>query len=175
MNNFALEIWDNDCPKCIFYTVRWNDAVANETDKFFNKYYAIEKHRQSVQLLLSFIIDSIGGDHGAIDSLFNRFENEVSGLPNKGKSRVGEITFHFPNFPLRLYALRVGHENDMVILFGGGVKSAGTNQESSELHIKWVEACRFARAIDLALQNGEITVGKNRTLLYYNGDKEIFL
>jgi hypothetical protein len=101
--------------------------------------------------------------------------NEVSGLPNKGKSRVGEITFYFPNFPLRLYALRVGHKNDIVILFGGGVKSAGTNQESSELHIKWVEACRFARTIDLALQNGEITASKKRTLLYYNGDKEIYL
>ena len=34
-------------------------------------------------MLLSFVLDSIGEDHGAVDELFNRFENEVVGLPNK--------------------------------------------------------------------------------------------
>lgn len=175
MNNFALEIWDNECTKCTFYTVRWIDAVTNETDKFFNKYYAIEKYKQPTQILLSFIVDSIGNDYGATDQLFNRFENEVSGLPNKGKTRIDELTFHFPNFPLRLYALRIGEDNDIVIIFNGGVKSAETNQESKELHIKWTEACRFAKVINLAMQSGEITINKNRTLLYYNGDIEIHL
>jgi hypothetical protein len=41
--------------------------------------------------LLSFVLDSIGEDHGAVNALFNRFENEVVGLPNKGKVTVGEI------------------------------------------------------------------------------------
>ena len=90
MNIFALELWDDECSKCTFYTVRWEDTDESETDKFFNKYDAIPGLKASTQQLLSFILDSIGEDHGAIDALFNRFENEVTGLPNKGKT-VGEI------------------------------------------------------------------------------------
>lgn len=72
-------------------------------------------------MLLSFLLDSIGKDHGAIDVLFNRFENEVTGLPDKGKVTIGEIVFLFPNFPLRLYALRLNNRPDLVVLFNGGV------------------------------------------------------
>lgn len=130
MNTFTLELWDDEAIKCTFYTVRWDEAEENETDKFFNKYYSIAETKQSAQELLSFVLDSIGEDHGAIDVLFNRFENEVVGLPNKGKIVVGEIVFLYPNFPLRLYALRVNNRSDLVVLFNGGVKSAQTNQIS---------------------------------------------
>src|SRR6202000_34844 len=99
--------WDDEAKKCTFYTVRWEDALQNETDKFFNKYDSINEFKKPVQQLLSFVLDSIGDDHGAVDLLFNRFENEVVGLPNKGKVNVGGIVFLYPNFPLRLYALRV--------------------------------------------------------------------
>lgn len=64
----------------------------------FIKYYALPIYKQATQQLLSFILDSIGDEHGAINSLFNRFENEVIGLPNKGKSNIGEIVFFYPNF-----------------------------------------------------------------------------
>ena len=119
MNVFALEIWDDEASKCTFYTVRWEDARENETDKFFNKYDAKAELKNSTQQLLSFVLDSIGEDHGAIDSLFNRFENEVVGLPNKGKANVGGIVFLYPNFPLRLYALRINNRSDIVVLFNG--------------------------------------------------------
>jgi hypothetical protein len=88
VNTFALEVWDDEAQKCTFYTVRWEDAVQNETDKFFNKYDSIPEFKTSTQELLSFVLDSIGEDHGAVDALFNRFENEVVGLPkilNGGK------------------------------------------------------------------------------------------
>jgi len=119
VNIFALEIWDDEASKCTFYTVRWEDARENETDKFFNKYDAKAELKNSTQQLLSFVLDSIGEDHGAIDSLFNRFENEVVGLPNKGKANVGGIVFLYPNFPLRLYALRINNRSDIVVLFNG--------------------------------------------------------
>lgn len=94
MNTFGLEIWDDEASKCTFYTVRWEDATESETDKFFNKYDTVAELKQYTQELLSFVLDSIGEDHGAIDPLFNRFENEVVGLPNKGKVTVGEIFFY---------------------------------------------------------------------------------
>ena len=78
MNNFVLEVWDDEASKCTFYTVRWENARQNETDKFFNKYDGVPEFKRPVQQLLSFILDSIGEDHGAIDALFNRFEMDRS-------------------------------------------------------------------------------------------------
>ena len=176
MNNFVLEVWDDEASKCTFYTVRWENARQNETDKFFKKYDGVPEFKRPVQQLLSFILDSIGEDHGAIDALFNRFENEVTGLPSKGKINVGGIVFLYPNFPLRLYALRVNNRPDLVILFNGGAKSAQTNQGSRDLNIKWIEACQFAKRIEEAIREKEIIVDhKNRKLLSVYGNEEILL
>jgi hypothetical protein len=176
VNNFVLEKWDDEGRKCIFYTVRWEDSKENETDKFFDKYYSIIEYKQSVQELLSFVLDSIDDDYGAIDILFNRFENNVVGLPNRGRVEVGEVCFLYPNFPLRLYALRVNNRSDLVVLFNGGVKSAQTNQNSKELNLKWLEACQFAKRIDEAIREEEIIIDtKNRLVLSAYGDDEILL
>ena len=176
MNIFALEVWNDEASKCTFYTVRWEDTEKNETDKFFNKYDAITDLKVSNRRLLSFILDSIGEDHGAVDVLFNRFENEVIGLPNKGKAMVSGIAFLYPNFPLRLYALRVNNRKDLVVLFNGGLKSAQTNQESKDLNLKWIEACRFARRIEEALRDNEIIVDvQKRKFLSADGDEDIYL
>lgn len=155
MNIFVLEIWDDEASKCGFYTVRWEDSEQNETDKFFNKYDAIPEFKKATQELLGFVLDGIGEDHGAIDILFNRFENEVVGLPNKGKVNLGGIVFFYPNFPLRLYALRIRNRPDLVVLFNGGIKSSQTNQASKDLNLKWIEACQFAKRIEEALRNKE--------------------
>lgn len=176
VNTFGVELWDDESEKCTFYTVRWEDAKENETDKFFNKHYSIPALKQATQELLSFVLDSIGEIYGAIAPFFNRYENEVVGLPNKGKVTVGEIVFLFPNFPLRLYAIRIYNSTDLVVLFGGGIKSAQTNQASKELNLKWLEACQFAKRIENAIRNGEIIVdNKNRKILSAAGDEEIFL
>ncbi|MES2331297.1 MAG: hypothetical protein V4539_16965 [Bacteroidota bacterium] len=176
MNIFALEIWDDEGARCTFYTVRKGESTETETDKFFNRYYSIEQWKPAVQQLMSFVLDSIGEDHGAIEPLFNRHENEVTGLPNHGRVSLGEIVFLFPNFPLRLYALRVNNRKDIVVLFNGGLKTAQTNQGSRDLHLKWIEACGFARRIDEALRHKEIIIDhKRRELLTDTGDKEIIL
>jgi hypothetical protein len=176
VNIFALEVWDDEGRKCSFYTVRWEDSDKNETDRFFDKYDAIPELKIATQQLLSFVLDSVGDDHGAIDALFNRSENEVTGLPNTGRVTVKQIHFAYPNFPLRLYALRINNRNDVVILFNGGIKSAWTNQESKDIHLKWVEACQFAKRIEDTLKDGEIRIDENkRKFISANGDNEIFL
>lgn len=176
MNTFALEVWDNEGKKCMFYTVHWEDVKENETDKFFNKYNAIPELKLATQQLLSFVLDSLGDDHGAIDALFNRPENEVIGLPNTGKVTIRQIMFAYPNFPLRLYALRIHNRTDIVVLFNGGVKSAWTNQDSKDLHLKWVEACQFAKRIEDALKNGELIIDENkRKIVSADNDEDIFL
>ncbi|HRD40176.1 MAG TPA: hypothetical protein PLC65_16235, partial [Bacteroidia bacterium] len=128
MNIFALEIWDNEASLCTFYTVRKDGAKYNETDKFFLKYDADPKFTKDIEELNFFILDSIGEQHGALDLFFNRHENEVKGLPPKGKIVLDELTYLFPEFPLRLYALKLTEE--IVILFNGGVKDDANNQHS---------------------------------------------
>jgi len=99
---------------------------------------------------------------------FDRFENEVMGLPNKGNVKVGGIGFLYPNFPLRLYALRVNNRPDLVVLSNGGVKSAQTNQGSGNLILKWREACQFAKRIEEALRNKKIIVDYKKIKFFNN-------
>ncbi|MBK8111366.1 MAG: hypothetical protein IPK46_14090 [Saprospiraceae bacterium] len=66
-----------------------------------------------------------------------------------------------------MYALRIN--DHIVILFGGGVKDGTTNQTSS-LHLQWVEACRMAKKIEEELKsNGIIIDEKNRKLTDADG------
>ncbi len=162
MNTFVLDIFDDELPACAFYTVRWDDQSINETNRFFEKFNSDLKYTVYIQQLAIFLFESIGTDHGARDELFNRFENEVMGLPVQGKVKIETVFYHYPEFPLRLYALRLSEQ--LVILFNGGVKDGPTNQTSS-LHMKWREACAFARRIIEAIQNEEIIIDhENRTI-----------
>jgi hypothetical protein len=170
---FALEIWDNEGEACTFYTVRTDESDDCETDMFFEKYDKLPAYKEANRELLSFIIDAIGNDHGAIDELFNRYENQVTGLPVQGKAKINEITYHYPDFPLRLYALKI--TGNLVVLFNGGVKDGPTNQSSS-LNMQWVAACKYADRILEALKDGSVVVDeKRRLLLNYDGSDEIIL
>ncbi len=170
---FVLEVWDDEGARCTFYTVKYEYADTNETDLFFNKYDAMSEYKEAGQILLSFILNAIGEDHGAIDDFFNRSENEVKGLPVQGKVVIEEITYHYPEFPLRIYALKI--TNNIVILFNGGVKDGPTNQTSS-LNMEWRAACEFAKRIEEALRDGSIIVDEtNRKLTNYDGSDEIIL
>lgn len=173
MNTFELEIWDDEGEKVTFYTVRWQDSPISETDKFFEKFK--KSHLQEVQLLLVLLWDSIGSDHGAIDVFF-RHEDRVTGLPPKGKVTIDEIVFHYPRFPLRLYALRINDRDDLVVLFNGGMKSADTNQDSPDLNLKFIEAKAFGKRIEEALYDKTIIIDEaSRTLRSFDGSDVIVL
>lgn len=173
MNIFELNIWDDERQLCTFYTVQNDGEDNNETDNFLIKYNAEPEFEKDLQSLLAFIRFTIGDDHGAIEELFNRHENEVTGLPTQGRINLGELTYHYPDFPLRIYALKITEE--IVVLFNGGIKDGPTNQTSS-LNIKWMEACGYARRIIEAIRDGEVIVdNKNRVLKNHSGESEIIL
>ena len=100
-NGIDSKIWDDEGAKCTFYTVKQHDSDVSETDIFFERYDAKPEYRDANRDLLSFVVYAIGEEHGAIDELFNRYENEVTGLPVQGKRTVESITYHYPDFPLR--------------------------------------------------------------------------
>lgn len=173
MNTFELRVWDNEAALCTFYTVQQEGAFETETDKFFTKYETNEQFKDAASELLSFILLSIGDDHGAVDELFNRFENEVTGLPLQGKIQLAEFVYHYPDFPLRLYALKIN--DNIVVLFNGGIKDGATNQTSS-LYLQWIEACQFAKRIIEALNKKEILINnRKRILTNHQGEDEIIL
>ncbi|WP_420384721.1 hypothetical protein [Roseivirga sp.] len=174
MNTFVVQMWDDEGSMCNFYTVRWDDSDISETDKFYEKFIQDEKHTEALDQLTSLILNKIGNDYGAIDELFNRNENEVSALPPKGKIHFDELTLlYYPQFPLRLFALRITEE--IVVLFNGGIKDAATNQKSS-LSMQWREALLFAKKIIEGILDGTIIVNhKEAKLEYFNGSDEIIL
>jgi hypothetical protein len=173
VNTFELKIWDDEAALCSFYTVLKDESNETETDKFFLKYENDIQYEEAAKELLSFVLLSIGDDHGALDALFNRYENEVTGLPVQGKIKLGELVYHYPNFPLRLYALKI--TENIVVLFNGGIKDGPSNQTSS-LHMEWLEACQFARRILEAIYNTDILIDEeNRKLTDCNGEDEIIL
>jgi len=173
MNTFELEIWDDEGEKVTFYTVRWQNSVKSETDKFFERFE--KSHKEAAQQLLVLLFDTIATDHGALD-LFFRPEDNVLGLPPKGKVRIDEIALQFPNFPLRLYALRIDNRDDFVVLFNGGIKSSDTNQNSPDLNLKFIEAKTFGKRIEEALHDKSIFIDEaTRTLKSFDGSDTIVL
>lgn len=172
VNIFVLEVWDDEGAECTFYTVRYDTEETNETDDFFLRYEKMPEFEKANQELLTFILESIGNEYGALDQFFNRSENEVWGLPSKGKIKLEEI-FWFPDFPLRIYALKITDE--IVILFNGGIKDGNTNQNSS-LHLKWLEACEFAKRIIEAIKDKTIIIDTyRRKLKNFDDSDEIIL
>lgn len=172
MNSFELNIWDDEGERCTFYTVQWDGEDYSETDKFFLKFEQSE-HKEELQVLLRYLTESIGNKYGADKNFFNRNENQVFGLPHHGKFRIEDISLHFPNFPLRLYALRVS--NKIVILFNGAKKDAETNQTTTtNLNFIVNEANSFAKRIESALLDGDIYF-KGKYIYTFNHQTEIVL
>ncbi|MCU0434372.1 MAG: hypothetical protein MUC87_13030 [Bacteroidia bacterium] len=174
--NICLEIWDDESTFVTYYGVRKEGAELNETDRFLLKYEKDERYKEAVQQLVSLLLNDIGERFGAKRVFFNRDEEGAFGLPPRGKirvldeGRVGYVELHYPEFPLRLYAMQVAGREDLVVLFGGGAKTSQKNIDSKGLHVAMQEAKMFARKIDLAIRSGEIRInGRKRCL---EGDEE---
>jgi|SRR5690554_3440374 hypothetical protein len=150
MSNFVLEIFDDESPKCQFYTVRLDGDELSETDKFLDKFNRDEHLKPYVQQLVSFIFDTIGIRNGAINDFF-REERKAQALPPPVNVKVEEIDFGL-DFPLRLYCLRLS--DSCVILFNGGEKTS-QRAEDGKTSMAFYEANQYAEKI-LNLFNSKI-------------------
>lgn len=174
MNTFVLEIWNDEGNRWSFYTVRPDtDGAASETDRFFDTYSALQHPLQEKAMqLFRLITESIGNRYGATNDFFDRAENSAQALPPKPKQRVEEIKNLGINFPLRLYCYRITEQ--IVILFNGGIKDAGSVQECTNLRIKFYEAQTYIKRIEDALQSETIEFSiDDRHLLSFDGEEII--
>jgi hypothetical protein len=172
VNIFAIEPYDDEGSQCAFYTVRWDDAEKNETDRFFQKFENDERLQRSIQELAKFLTIVIAEEYGALDDFF-RFENKAQALPPAGDYQLGEVAFNFGDFPLRLYCLKI--TNHLVILFNGDEKTSQSAQDGKTSMV-FHDANAFAGKIIAALHDRTIIVDEDqRTLLNYKKQKEILL
>lgn len=175
MNRFELQIWDDECRRCSFYTVLKDGAQYSETDKFFLRFEDEENefHEES-NIILRLIQRSIGEKYGAVIDFFDRHKNLAQSLPPKPKRSIRDIEEIGIHFPLRLYCLRISEK--LVILFNGGIKTSRTDQESSDLNLKFNEAQVFAKRIFEAIDSGVLVITSNgRHIEDFNGLDEIIL
>jgi hypothetical protein len=93
MSNFVVELWDDEGRGCTFYTVRWDGAETNETDKLFSKHEnrSSELHRSANELLV-LILEVIGDKYGATDDFFDRTENNAQALPPRPNVTLPKFT-----------------------------------------------------------------------------------
>lgn len=136
-----------------FYTIRYDDIDDSLTDTFFLQYKDDERYAEYV-FELSNIIENIG-NHGDIDGgkIF-RSENKARALPPKREAKTGYLHLRSEP-PLRLFCYCVSDE--IIILFGGGVKSAMPVQDCPTLRMPFQEAQKLSQAIADAIKDGSIT------------------
>ena len=172
MNTFVLETFDDQGKACTFYTVRWEDALYSETDKFFMNYENHSTLQRPLQELAIFISKKMGDEMGALEDFF-RFENSAHALPPSGTYRVEDVYINYGNFPLRLYCLRISAH--LVVLFNGGEKTARTAQ-AGKTSLAFQEANNFAKRILEALSNKDIFItADQRSFIGYSGSGEIII
>jgi len=173
MNTFALEIWDDASTLVSFYTVRMERSEVSETDKFMRKFNDDERYRNALRELVSLLLKTMGEQQGAHPVFFSRGENRAVALP-PSKARIGEITFEYPEFPLRLFCYRIS--DALVILFNGGPKTAASAQQSEDLNMPFIQANEFVKRIEAAFRNEMIEVSRDeRSITDFQGNTEIYL
>ncbi len=158
MNNFALEIWDDEGTRCTFYTVKQDGLTDNETDRFFDRFTEDKEneHYDAALELYQLISDPIKNKYGATNDFVNRNEARAQALPPKPNDRLEEIAVLGNNFPLRLFCYRINEK--ILILFNGGIKSAATAQDSLDLKTKFNDAQAFVKRIEDHLKHGLIEI-----------------
>jgi len=161
VNSFIIETF-KEFSRVHFYTVRWDEQEESETDRFLARFLDDETYREELDELVT-LIEDIGENRGAVDFLFNRFENRATALPPNFPMEINGLEFSFPETRLRLYCLRLSET--VVILFNGGIKSAQTAQDSPDLSMKFHEAQQFVRKIEEALREEDLLLDAEKKIL----------
>lgn len=163
MANFALEIFDDESPKCMFYTVMVEGEELSETDLFFKRFFEDSQYKSEAMELATFLSSVIGTKRGALNDFF-REEDEAHALPPPLRTEIEEVDFG-RDFPLRLYCLRLSQS--CLILFNGGEKTSRSAQDG-DTSISFRQAKEFAKKILDAMHQKQIKLcSEKRTILDY--------
>lgn len=173
MKIFVLEIWEDTFSLVTYYTVRWDEAKESETEKFFRRFMSDMTHREHFNEIVALLKD-LGTRKGAKKRYFERYADEASELPPKQKIEVDGIEINYFENVLRLFCTRIN--DNVVVLFNGGVKSSQATQDSPDLASKLREAKYFAKKIWAEIHDDMIIVDEARQrLINHNGSEELII
>ncbi len=174
VKTFVLEIWEDTFRLVTYYTVRWDEAEVSETDKFFRRFMADTTHREHFNEIVALLKD-FGERKGARQRYFSRYADEASELPPKLKMEVNGIEIRYQDNQIRLFCTRIN--DNIVILFNGGIKSSQATQDSPDLVSNFRDAKFFAKKIWTQIQDKMIVVeeAQHRLANHDNSEEEIII
>jgi len=172
MSNFASIKYIKSYAKVTYYSVVINGEEEEKSlfELFVDRYTTEEKAK--LNHILSWIKE-IGDKYGAMDYLF-RDENNASALPPSGVDREPtyiEEDINAAN-PLRLYCHRLNEY--VVILFGGGVKTADAVQDCANIRIPFYLANKLTKLIDKNILEKEIEWDDERKDILYDEEYKLY-
>lgn len=172
MSNFASIKFIQEYNKVLYYSVVLNGDEDQQSvfEAFVHTYGGIE--RDKLNHILSWVRE-IGDVHGAQSHLF-RAENNAEALPPQGVKREPcyiENDIATAN-PLRLYCHRLNEH--IVILFGGGVKTADAVQNCTNVRMPFILANKLSIEIDKSIRAGEIKIEDDQMDILYDTEYRLY-
>lgn len=143
--------------KVNFYSVRVEGEELSLVERFMSTFGDDKTLRPQLRKIIG-VINLMGKDSGAKVSFF-RAEANTFALPQKSTRYEGPDG-SLSHVMLRLYCLRV--TDGIVILFGGHLKNARTNQECSNVLPHFNLAKKITRSFDDARLNKMIEISENQ-------------
>ncbi len=137
-----------------FYSIRLEDEVETEMEKFISKFRADPIFYQDYRVLAAWI-KRIGNEEGALPGLF-RDEDDAQALPPEFRAMEIRGMLDEVGYDLRLYCLRLS--NEVVILLNGGVKESQKTQDSPDLLPKFRLANRVSKAVTQKIIRRELMI-----------------
>jgi hypothetical protein len=149
---FAEIVVFKSLPKVTFYSIRYEEEIKSETEKFFERFEQ-DKNRQDQIRAFILTLLRMGNETGATTFYFDRHEGFIDALPSKKGTILEKPTDREYPFDLRLFWLRLSPT--VVVLFNGGIKNSEKMQNSPDLFpTKYRAAVKAAQAL-----NQQITIG----------------
>jgi len=172
MSNFVSIKFIQEYDKVVYYSVVLNGDENEQSvfEAFVQKYGGIEGDK--LNHILSWVRE-IGDVYGAQAYLF-RAENNAEALPPKGVNREPCYIENDTNTanPLRLYCHRLNEH--VVILFGGGVKTADAVQDCTNVRIPFILANKLSKVIDESIREGEIELKDDQMDILYDTEYRLY-
>ncbi len=160
--------------KVTYYTIKYEDQIHTEFEKFVLNHQSNDEIKQEFNDLLA-LIRRLGVEQGAKPKYFSRHERKTEALPPDWKqlSKQDRRLHVKYQHNLRLYCMRITDE--IVFLFNGGVKTLGpiTAEECAVVRRHFRNANKLAQTIEEAIKNKEIEL--NGLELVFDQDYELIM
>ncbi len=181
MNTFArlLPIDALSGPKVRYYTLDFQDVEGNrsvpESESFFLRHESIGRLADMLDEIFVWL-EEMAYESGARPEFF-RHERNADALPpdQRQRERLGKhlkVAYKDQN-NLRLYVIRLN--THVVILLNGGEKTARNPEECPNVRAHFLKAQRIAKAIDEALDTGDIRYNRDKTDIVFDHDFELVI